>query len=156
MFLWYSSQTVSHSLSHKLKWSLLIAMQTHPLGLGTCISFTGSVEKKCVIWKQVFCSFSLMVISPHGAPPVSVWIQTQTSTTKGTRLRRQLAIIYWQLMWYWLLIFGVLLEYDPSGSWKAAFDTQDVYGRHLACCHSRELSLTFLTMTLCHVSKCCC
>lgn len=103
---------------------------------------------------QVFCYFSLMAISPHGVPPVSVRIQTETSTTKGTRQRRQLAIIYWQLMWYQLLIFGVILECDPSGSWKTAFDTCYIYGRHLALCHSRESSLTLLTLG--HLVKCCC
>lgn len=57
-------------------------------------------------------------------------------------------------MWYQLLIFGVLLECNPSGSWN--FDAHNVYGRHIACCHSRAPSLILLTMTLCHVAKCCC
>lgn len=69
---------------------------------------------------QLFCYLSFMVIIPHGVAPVQLRIQTETNTTKRTRVSRQLAIIYWQLVQYQLLIFRVFSVCDPSGSWRAA------------------------------------
>lgn len=53
---------------------------------------------------------------------------------KGNQAKRALSHNF-LLMWYQLLVFGVLLECNPSGSWN--FDAHHVYSRHIACCRTK-------------------